>query len=284
MRQTGKGLAGFYLITFTIVLLTWGIMAVFHLGGVALGANGEPPSAWVLLPFLLGGFSPSIAGLVMAWRLEGWAGVRDTLKRAGRFKLGWFWYLAIFSIPLFIVAVRAVVHLAGGGMWTDSPLVDGPLSVIGLTIQVLLLGPLSEEFGWRGFALDRMMSKFGVLKGSLLLGIVWAFWHFPLFFISGTSQAQYGRPLLEFAVYAPSVVALSVLFAWTYLGTYRSLWAPILFHATTNYSLSLLASSMDDGLGGRSITTVIMLLFAAIVATRTVHRTRITSRPATQPT
>jgi len=66
----------------------------------------------------------------------------------------------------------------------------------------LISGPLNEEFGWRGYALDRLMAKFGFLKGSLMLGFVWAIWHLPRYFTPG--QAQYALMIL--AVFACSVI------------------------------------------------------------------------------
>lgn len=58
----------------------------------------------------------------------------------------------------------------------------------------LISGPLNEEFGWRGYALDRLMAKFGFLKGSLIPGFVWAIWHLLWYFTPG--QAQYALMIL----------------------------------------------------------------------------------------
>jgi membrane protease YdiL (CAAX protease family) len=53
---------------------------------------------------------------------------------------------------------------------------------------LLLMGPLGEEAGWRGFALKKMLQLTSPVKAAVLLGIIWSFWHLPLFFIHGTTQ------------------------------------------------------------------------------------------------
>jgi membrane protease YdiL (CAAX protease family) len=46
-----------------------------------------------------------------------------------------------------------------------------PLSLISLTVMMFFLGPFSEEFGWRGFALDRLLARWSALPSSLILGV-----------------------------------------------------------------------------------------------------------------
>ena len=62
-----------------------------------------------------------------------------------------------------------------------------PIGPLSLVLFVLVVG---EEIGWRGFALPRMIDRFGVGRASLLLGLLWGFWHFPTFFLKGATQAE----------------------------------------------------------------------------------------------
>ena len=70
------------------------------------------------------------------------------------------------------------------------------------TVTALILGQLvvvlGEELGWRGYALPRLVARFGPIVGTLILGIAWAFWHLPLFMIAGTPQYRTG--FLPFAL------------------------------------------------------------------------------------
>ena len=67
------------------------------------------------------------------------------------------------------------------------------------------------------------------LRASLLLGIAWAFWHAPQWFIPQTGQAAF--PFPAFLIW---VVALSIQFAWIYNGTGGSVLLVLLAHAATN--------------------------------------------------
>ena len=75
-------------------------------------------------------------------------------------------------------------------------------------------GPLGEEFGWRGFALPRLLQRPSALAAALILGVVWWAWHLPLFFISSMSQWELSIP-----VFLLNVLALSVIMTWLYRRT-----------------------------------------------------------------
>lgn len=52
--------------------------------------------------------------------------------------------------------------------------------VLTLLVPNLMGGPLTEEAGWRGFALPRLQRHFNPIVSSLVLGFIWANWHIPL--------------------------------------------------------------------------------------------------------
>jgi membrane protease YdiL (CAAX protease family) len=261
------GLWAFFILTYVLMLLTWGVMAVFQMRAAAATDTSTPPSAFGMVLFLLGGFSPTIAGAIMAWRVQGRDGLRDLWKRAIQFRLGGVWYLAILGLPLLVRGLQAVVFAVQGGTFVEPPFVAQPLSLIGLTIMMFLFGPLSEELGWRGFALDRLLERWNALVSSLILGVVWAFWHLPLFFIPGTGQQQMGDPILMFTGFAVEVLAMSVLLTWIYVNTARSIWGAILFHMLLNYTsnLVLMVAGGTMGLATHLTGTVVLVVLAVIV-------------------
>src|SRR5439155_19528260 len=91
-----------------------------------------------------------------------------------------------------------------------------------------------EELGWRGYALPRMSLRLGLGPAAMLLGVLWATWHLPLFFIHSDIFGQ------SFTMYALQVVPLSVAMAWLYWRTNGSLLLVMLMHATVNNSPHLL--------------------------------------------
>lgn len=100
-------------------------------------------------------------------------------------------------------------------------------------------GPLGEELGWRGFALDRLQNKWSAVVASLILGIIWAGWHFPLFFIKGTPQHATGFGTLLFWLWILQVVSLSVLTTWVYNNTHRSILSAVFMHFMFNVTYGI---------------------------------------------
>ena len=90
-------------------------------------------------------------------------------------------------------------------------------------------GPLGEEYGWRGYALPRLLDKYGWVKGNLILGAVWGLWHLPLFWIVGTPQAEI--PLIGFM---PQIMGTTFIYAWIMQGTGGSIFTTMVFHTAGN--------------------------------------------------
>jgi len=103
------------------------------------------------------------------------------------------------------------------------------LVAVNFVFVLLIGGPLGEEFGWRGFVLPALEARFHPPWDSLILGVIWAVWHLPLFFIS--SAAQHNFP---FMLYVLSAMPLSILITWIYHGSGNSLLLVMLFHAAIN--------------------------------------------------
>jgi membrane protease YdiL (CAAX protease family) len=112
----------------------------------------------------------------------------------------------------------------------------------------LIFGALSEELGWRGYALDELEKKWSPLAASLVLGCVWGLWHTPAFLIPGLAQYEMGGVLsLPYLSFTLSVVAGSVIMTRAYHATGRSILAAgILMHFMFNLSISLLAGSFGS--------------------------------------
>src|SRR5574340_386661 len=179
MQDNGEpgGLWQFFALTFVISLLAWGSMIALGIPGGSTDPAAPPPSAFGLLLLALGGFAPSIAGFVMARRYRGADGPRELWRRAGQVRLGWLAYLVIVGLPILIVAARVAFYLARGGMPGRSQLLESPAALAVFIVQIALFGPISEECGWRGFALERMLRRSTPFRASLLLGSLWAVWH-----------------------------------------------------------------------------------------------------------
>ena len=260
-----KGLWGYFILTYAIAALTWGSMIVFRIPGAAVTSTVARQRPIGVLLLFIGGFSPSIAGIFLIWYMGGRAGLRELWKRTILFKFGWKLYLAIFLLPLLVFVIQLGVQLMRGRALTQSGLLTHPSRLIGFTIQILLGGAIAEEFGWRGFVLDQLFKRWNVGVASLILGIFWAFWHLPLFFIPDTIQASRGNVVKEFPVFALLIVSLAVLFSWVYINTNRSLFAVLLFHTVFDWINTFSGTMMNGDIIDRLVHAVTFTVLAAVV-------------------
>lgn len=193
---------------------------------IAFVANASGNEALSLLIPL----SPSLIAIGVTLLGFGRSGLRSMLK--GKF-------LGALNLRWTLVALGLIPLLGVAGVWVHSWF-GGPPVALRTTqllpqVIVILLISLGEEFGWRGFALPRLQARFSALNASLVLGVVWGFWHFPGFLI-GT-----GVPLdLPFGVFLLWTVLASILMTWVYNNTGGSILSAILFHSAANATFNYL--------------------------------------------
>jgi membrane protease YdiL (CAAX protease family) len=126
-----------------------------------------------------------------------------------------------------IKLTAAVVHRVVTGAWPRFSSEPVYLMLAALLISTWVQA--GEEIGWRGYALPRLTERFGLAQASVILGVVWATWHLPIFFFPvGDLLGQ------SFPMYLLQVTALSVAMAWLYWRTGGSLLLVMLFHAAVN--------------------------------------------------
>jgi membrane protease YdiL (CAAX protease family) len=140
-----------------------------------------------------------------------------------------------------------------------------PWLIVPTLLFWLLFGPVPEEPGWRGYALDGLQDRRSALWASLIVGSVWSVWHLPLFFIEGTWQAEaVGLGTQRFWLYMLAMVVESVLYTWIYNNTNGSTLAAILFHFVGNafgelFALSERAEVYSFILGVATVVAVIVI-------------------------
>jgi membrane protease YdiL (CAAX protease family) len=106
-----------------------------------------------------------------------------------------------------------------------------PLLIINLTA-----GPLGEELGWRGYALNEFQKKYNPLVSSIYIGIIWGFWHLPLWLLSGLTG---GNLLVYSACFLIGIISQSVLITYFYNRS-KNILIAVWIHFLFNFLLSLL--------------------------------------------
>jgi membrane protease YdiL (CAAX protease family) len=221
-------LVAFFVLAYAI---TWGTTALFF---VVIGGFGLqlPPSVSYVIG-LLPGFGPAIAALMMVAVTAGKAGVGHLLRRLVQWRVGFRWYLLVlFGVP-FVLLVGASIMRGVNPLPALSQ--QWPIIFTGYLPFVaiyLVTAGLAEEPGWRGFALPRMQLRYGSLLGTLLLGLLWSFWHVPNVFFDGWGIVTLGLFVFE-------TVVDGFILTWVYNNTKGSLLLVMLLHATQNASSGL---------------------------------------------
>jgi membrane protease YdiL (CAAX protease family) len=144
----------------------------------------------------------------------------------------------------YLAAVKvasAVVHRVVAGEWPAFGWQDLHLMLAATVGSTLIGGQAGEEIGWRGYALPRLTERFGLAWASLILGVIWASWHLPLFFVPGTTTTGQSFPL-----YLVQVTALSVAIAWLHTRSNGSLLLVMLMHAAINNTRNIVPAVARD--------------------------------------
>ncbi|MCR4425466.1 MAG: CPBP family intramembrane metalloprotease [Firmicutes bacterium] len=187
-------------------------------------------------------FGPMLIPIVLTRLLQDSEGRRDYFRRLTDFRrIGAGWYGVVLLVFPLLSGLAALTDTLGGGAWpsfeTAAGLLASPSRLLSFAVFTLFFGPIPEELGWRGYALDRLQAKRSALSASLILGVLWWLWHLPLYFIAGTYQhSEVGFGTLRFWLGSLSVVALSILMTWIYNNTDRSTLSAVLVHFIVNFT------------------------------------------------
>jgi membrane protease YdiL (CAAX protease family) len=215
MRQ--NDLIPFFLIAF---LIAWGILGAYVFFPVMMvetfgNLTGEHPL------FYLAVYAPAIAALTLILYRYGIGGVWRFLSRLKLWRASIYWYgLILIVVPLVFFLSAWFKGNDIGSLFSFSSLQAYLLALLLMGIK----GPV-EEIGWRGFALPLLQRRMAPILAALLLGLLWAVWHYPAFLLSGTPQSAWS--VTPFLV---GTMALSVIVTPLFNSSRGSILLPALFH------------------------------------------------------
>ena len=203
---------------------------------------------------------PLLGAVLVTLRSSGMKGVRDLFRGAFRWRFHPVWYVLAMLVPLAVFAARYWIGIVVVGA-------EAPTTWIDVTFFTAIAGPVSliwngigEEMGWRAFALPRLQKRLGSLGGTVVLGVVWAFWHTPAFFIPGSSQ--YGQSMFEYVVWA---VSLSIIITAIWNKSKQSVLVAIIVHETQNAIAFSMTSPSGTGFYAIALWLLFALVFIAIL-------------------
>ena len=244
--------------------IAFGVSYLFWIPLIALEL--DPFAVPGVILFAVGGLGvPGAAIFLLFWaaeerhRRDYWRRLVDVRR------VGLRWYAVIFLLVPALNGLALLLGILAGdtvpAFERAAELAADPVSLLPYAVFMLLFGPLPEELGWRGYALDGLQVRWNALGASLILGVAWAVWHVPMFFMMGTYQAELGVLTLPFWEFMLGATLVSVLYTWIYNNTGRSILGAVLFHFSGNFSGEL----VPHGPIGRLLPAVLTLLVVVVV-------------------
>ena len=171
--------------------------------------------------FLLAVYAPSLSGIFLIWHHYGLKGLGSFFRRLFLWRApAQWWFFLLLGIPVIVYVAAAIKGTI------NDPFPFSPWTMVfPALVQSLLLGPIGEEFGWRGLVLPLLQRRFAPFWASLILGIVWAIWHAPAFLMSGTPQSAW-----SFGPFFLGLIAIAVIMTPLFNASRGSLLIAILYH------------------------------------------------------
>lgn len=177
-------------------------------------------------------------------------------------KLRYFMY-ACFIMPISIMLAQAISLPFG---YSPSQfIITGQFTFSSGVFPVwflLIIAPLIEELAWHSYGTDSLRSKFNLFNASMIFGIFWGLWHFPLSFIRDYYQSNMMETGWIYGVnFLVSIIPYVLLMNWLYYKTGRNIIITIIFHITAGLFNELFAPHPDS----KIIQTAILIVLAVIV-------------------
>jgi membrane protease YdiL (CAAX protease family) len=248
----------FYLATMTVSWIPW--LIGYYLGRSRTGGG---PVSLLNLVGLLGPFLVAMVLILASGSSSLKSDFRDRLLQVRRIRPRYL-FLAIV-IPPAVIVLSILISL-GFGQSTDQLRIAGPDNVLGMIVLALILAPVIEELGWRGYGVDSLRATMGTLQTTLLFGVLWGLWHAPLVLIPGTYQhelATMENPLFLVNFFV-SVIPVAILANWLYYRNDRSIVIGMLLHSMGNAAAVLL----NAGQVAKTIATVVYAVLVLVIIRR----------------
>ena len=242
----------FFVLTY---LFTWGFW---------IPAAFVPESVGTFL-MLLGLLAPAAVSTVFVL-----ASGSDALKRDLKNKLIGFYKVKWGNVLLAVLVFAAVIVcsillslLFGQPLNQFSFTEDFSFTGVGIAgaFLTITIAAIIEEVGWKGYCEDSIGNYMNWFWESMIFGVLWSFWHFPLLFIRGTYQAGLMVNPLYVVNFFLSGIPMGFVITWVYLASDRSILACMVFHFFVNFLQEKIAMTPET----KCVETLVITLAAAVI-------------------
>jgi membrane protease YdiL (CAAX protease family) len=218
----------FFIFTFLWSWFFWGI-AILLGNGNSKDLSELLTSSGIEGPLMtIGIFGPAFGAFVSLRTINGKGSIKPFIKSFLSLKFGWKVWLSIFLVLGLSTFIAWIIPEFFGHERILTYLPSVYIFPVYLLLTVFFMGG-QEEIGWRGYILPFLEKRFGLIIGSLILGIVWAIWHLPLWFIPGSAQGFY-----NFFVFMLGCIGYSYFFSWVIKASGNRLLSGLFVHGVAN--------------------------------------------------
>lgn len=251
-RRVGppQGLSAFFVITFAFSWLVWW-----------LGPLLVPDDGATLALIIVGSFGPAIGAVVVTAQSEGRPGLKSLFGRYLPRQQGGARPFLVGALVFLVLLASGGIALVTGSVIDPEGLQAGLLALPGSIILIALIGGGNEELGWRGFALPRLQAAMSPVAANIMLGIIWAVWHAPLWSMA-TSQAE-----MSFPLYVIIVVAISLVLGFIFNIACGGLLAVVVAHTAVNSAGGLKAAALGNVNEVHELLAISLIALIILIAT-----------------
>jgi len=249
------------------------IMFLVMLGLTGLLMSLKVPKIIVDIMSNVAAWSPTFVLIILYKKLFPDVPIRDFLKRSfdRKIKIHDFFCTLIWQILALILAVSAYLIINGKTINSLTFINFG--SIFSVFVLTLTAGPMGEELGWRGYALGEFQKKYSPLGAALILGLLWGFWHLPLWFITGFSGTDMLIYIFSFLL---AINSTSVLITYFYNKS-KNILIAIWIHFWFNFLLKIVNIDLLPLL---LYTAIAYFLFVMVLLAK--NKEVMMARPKTQ--
>lgn len=234
MKGLKRPLLSFVVFSYVIFLVFLLIIGITML----LGA----PESIVHLLQIISAWSSTFAFLILFKRIYPEISLKDFLRKQFSTRIR-FSVLGTAVIIQIIIITVTVFLLSNTNDSVNLAVSATNLGILLLAfLDTLFWGPLGEELGWRGYALNELQKKNSPLKSAVIVGVLWGFWHAPLWFASGYTGLNVIKYMVLFMI---GILSFSIIVTFFY-NLNKNLVIPIIIHLLFNYSLVLIKGDLLD--------------------------------------
>ena len=245
----------FFVLTYLFTWIFW-IPAAF-----------VPEDTGALL-MALGLLAPAVVSTVFVLR-SGSKVLKQDLKNklVGFYKVKWANVFLAVGVFAGIVVCSILLSLAFGQKMDQFAFTEDFSFTgvgIGSALVTILLASVIEEVGWKGYCEDSIGNYMNWFWESMVFGMIWSFWHFPLIFIKGTYQAGLMVNPLYVINFFISGIPLGFIITWVYLASDRSILACMVFHLFVNFLQEKIAMTPET----KCVETLVVTAATVIIVMR----------------